>query len=80
MYEMASYYGGYQMSYANNNGFDLSQFSLVSHPLNLINTPPVNPINPVLGVPQALMRPINADSQRSNLGFQMNPVSKNKKK
>ena len=81
MYEMASYYGGYQMSYGT-SGFDLSQFSLVGHPLNLINSVnPVNPVNPIMGVPQTLMRPVGVDAQqRNNLGFQMNPVSKNKKK
>lgn len=79
MYEMASYYG-YQMNYGS-TGFDLSQFSLVGHPLNLINS--VNPVNsaPIMGVPQTLMRPVGVDAQqRNNLGFQMNPVSKNKKK
>lgn len=81
MYEMASYYGSYQMTYGG-NGFDLSQFSLVGHPLNLINAVnPVNPVTPILGVPQTLMRPVGVDAQqRNNLGFQMNPVSKNKKK
>jgi hypothetical protein len=34
-----------------------------------------------MGVPQTLMRPVGVDAQqRNNLGFQMNPVSKNKKK
>lgn len=78
---MATYYGGYQMNYGT-NGFDLSQFSLVGHPLNLINSVnPVNPVSPIMGVPQTLMRPAGVDAQqRNNLGFQMNPVSKNKKK
>lgn len=87
MYEhVNSYYGGYQMNYAPNNGFDLSQYSLVGHPLNLVNSlsnpiNPINPINPVM-VPQILMRPggVGTDNQRNNLGFQMNPVGKNKKK
>lgn len=77
---MTNYYGGYQMNQMNytTNSFDLSQFSLVGHPLNLITTVnPVNPLNPI-GVPQTLMRPDT--QQRNNLGFQMNPVSKNKKK
>jgi hypothetical protein len=84
MYEMTNYYGGYQMNQMSygTNGFDLSQFSLVGHPLNLINAVnpvnPLNPLNPVMGVPPTLMRPDT--QQRNNLGFQMNPVSKNKKK
>jgi hypothetical protein len=81
MYEMTSYYGGYQMGYGT-NGFDLSQFSLVGHPLNLISgVNPVNAVNPIIGVPPTLMRPVGVDvQQRNNLGFQMNPVGKNKKK
>lgn len=68
--------GGY-----GSNGFDMSQFSLVGHPLNLINNVnPVNPINPMMSVPPTLMRPGVGQQQSSSLGFQMNPVSKNKKK
>ena len=82
MYEMTAYYGSYQMGYGATN-FDLSQFSLVGHPLNMINNNPANPaaiVNPMIGVPQNLMKPGINDPQRNNLGFQMNPVSKNKKK
>lgn len=78
MYEMTYYNNSYNPTYQNNNSFDFSQFSL-GNPLNLMNNVP--PINPMLNIPPNLMRPGPADNQqRNNLGFQMNPVSKNKKK
>jgi hypothetical protein len=79
MYEMTYYNNNYNLPYQNNNTFDFTQFSIVGHPLNLMNN--VTTVNPMLNIPPNLMRPgTNDNQQRNNLGFQMNPVSKNKKK
>ena len=62
-----------------NRTFDLSSFSLANHPLNLVN--PIQPTPPVSSAPPALIKPPAAmDNQIANLGFQLNPVGKNKKK
>jgi hypothetical protein len=58
------------------------QMNLINHPANFLNSiNPTNPIHPMIQIPTSLMRPSIADpKQANNLGFQMNPVSKNKKK
>jgi len=57
MYEATSYYNQYQYQYANNN-FDLSQYSMVGHPLHLLNgSNSVNAVNPMMTIPTTLMRP-----------------------
>jgi hypothetical protein len=78
MYEVSSYYNQNQ---AYNVNFDLNQYSMVSHPINLMNgMNSVNPVNPMV-VPSPQVRPATSDVQpRNNLGFQMNPISKNRKK
>ena len=78
MYEMTYYNNNYNVTYQNTQAFDFTQFSLVTHPLSLMNN--LNPVNPMLNIPTTLMRPNNDTQPRNNLGFQMNPVSKNKKK
>jgi hypothetical protein len=62
--------------------YDLSQLNLVGNPLNMVNPHPTQmtpPITPLMPVPPAMMKPAQ-EIPGSNLGFQMNPVSKNSKK
>ncbi len=77
-YDNGYYNNNYNVNYQNTQAFDFTQFSLVTHPLSLMNN--LNPVNPMLNIPTTLMRPNNDTQPRNNLGFQMNPVSKNKKK
>ncbi len=92
MYELTAYYSQYNLGY---NGFEFNQFNMVGHPLNLMSNPNPGPPpqllppqnltplqNPVPQAPLASLapRPAEGEMQRNNLGFQMNPVSKNKKK
>jgi hypothetical protein len=84
MYEATSYYNQYQyqVGYGANN-FDLSQFNMAGHPLHLLNngSSATNAVNPMMTIPTTLMRPNGGEiKQGSSLGFQMNPISKNKKK
>lgn len=87
MYEVTSYYNQFNMGY-NGHSFDLNQFSMIGHPLNLMNNivqPPTTPaMSMPMNVPGSMLRPPipngTTEIQRNNLGFQMNPVSKNKKK
>jgi hypothetical protein len=91
MYEVTAYYNQFNVGYSG-QGFDMTQFSMMGHPLNLMSNPmqPPMPVpmqvpqqSAILSVPPTVARPIGtngAEVQRSNLGFQMNPVSKNKKK
>jgi hypothetical protein len=78
MYELTSYYNQTQ---AYNVNFDLNQYNLLNHPITLmggINS--VNTVNPMVPPPTPL-RTVALESQpRNNLGFQMNPISKNRKK
>jgi len=76
---MTQYYN-YQTSY-NNNYFDLSQFSLAGHPLNLLNNSNTTPlVNPMMSIPSALLRPVGADNQaKLGLNFEMNGVSNTNK-
>jgi len=68
-----TYYNNQYMAYQNNS-FDYSQFSL-SNPMSFMNN------NPMMNIPPSMMRPgTNDNQQRNNLGFTMNPVSRNKKK
>lgn len=71
LYEVNLYQPG--PAYSN---FDLSQYSLVGHPLNLMNNvSPTNPLSPMISIPPTLMRPPTADP-----GFQANPLAKTSKK
>lgn len=69
----------------NAHRFDLTQLNLMGNPLGMINpmTPPQmnlnGSMNTNMGMPPSMMRPTN-EPPGSNLGFQMNPVSKNSKK
>lgn len=78
MHELQAYYNSYQMGYG--NGFDLSQFSLAGHPSSLMSSlgqgTPQPP--PGIALPPAMINP--ASTPQANLGFQMNPISKHKKK
>ena len=77
MHELQAYYNSYQMGYG--NGFDLSQFSLAGHPTSLMKLGQNNPQPPPgMAMPPAMMKP--PGNGQANLGFQMNPISKNKKK
>jgi hypothetical protein len=53
------------------------------HPMHFMNNiTPMNPMNPMMQIPSTMLRPtaVNDPRQNNNLGFQMNPISKNKKK
>jgi hypothetical protein len=41
---------------------------------------PLNPLQPMMGLPATMVRPAGEQKQGNNLGFQMNPISRNKKK
>jgi hypothetical protein len=65
--------------------YDLSQLNLVGNPLAMMNPQQsqMNPqaqMNPMMSLPTTMVRPTNGEVAGSNLGFQMNPVSKNTKK
>lgn len=75
MYEMTNYYNSYQMGFG--NGFDLSQFSLVNHPMNLMNNVKAalkTPQPPRMGMPPGITK-AGSNSQNGS-GFQRNPVKK----
>jgi len=78
MYEVSSYYSQLQ---GYNSNMDLNQYNLIGHQFNLMtNVNPVNVMNPMI-IPPTLLRPTGSEGQqRNSLGFQMNPISKNKKK
>ena len=83
MYEMASYYNQFNMMGYNGHRFDPSQLNMVGTPLNMVNAntpPPTTAQNPIMSPPPAVMRPNTNEQPGSNLGFQMNPVSKTNKK
>ena len=85
LYEVTAYYNQYSMSYGG-QGFDMNQFSMMGHPLNLMSNPTQVP-QPLPAMSMPMPAPMvwppatnGVEVQRTNLGFQMNPVSKNKKK
>ena len=83
MYEATLYYNQMNMAY-NAQGFEYNQFGMMGRPLNLMNNviPPPQSA-PIMSIPPTMVRPqvpAATEAQRNNLGFQMNPVSKNKKK
>jgi len=87
MYEFTAYYNQYNGMGYNGQRFDFSQMSMVGNPLGMMNQMPqqqasqvqVNPMSqPMNG--SASMIPQTTVIPGSNLGFQMNPVSKNSKK
>lgn len=54
---------------------------IIGHPLSFMsNIAPINPLNPMGHIPSSMLRSTNDPRQAGSLGFQMNPVSKNKKK
>lgn len=82
MYEVTAYYNQYNMmGYNRQQGYDLTQLNLVGNPLGMM-TPqqPIPPNNSIPSMPPAMMKPNGNEAPGSNLGFQMNPVSKNSKK
>jgi len=71
-----TFYNNQYMAY--NMPYDYSQFGIPSQVSYMNN---LNTGSPMMNIPQSLMRPgTNDNQQRNNLGFQMNPVSRNKKK
>lgn len=72
-------YNNYSMQFMNQN-YEYQQQPIVGHPFNFMNAIAINPINPMIQVPNSMIKPNNDLKQAANLGFQMNPVSKNKKK
>lgn len=78
MYEYTSYYNQYNMMGYNGHRFDLSQINLVGNPLTMAAQTQPQPQQPT-PIPPAIMKP-QGEMPGSNLGFQMNPVSKNSKK
>jgi hypothetical protein len=61
MYEYSNYYNQFKP----NNHFDLSQFSLAAHPLNLmggINS--MSMVSPMMAIPPTLMRPTETETQQ----------------
>ncbi|CAM6004694.1 unnamed protein product [Sphagnum balticum] len=83
MHEANNYYSQYSMGYPSGYSFNsVGQVGLVGHPLNFMGgITPTNPISPLINMPATMLRPASGDpKQAATLGFQMNPVSKNKKK
>jgi hypothetical protein len=86
MYEFTAYYNQYNhMNFNNgyNNGYDMHQMNMVGNPLTMMNQMPPQTQNPIMNgnhIPPSMMRPNGNEAPGSNLGFQMNPVSKNSKK
>ncbi len=85
IYEVTAYYNQYNMMNYNAQRYDLSQLNLVGNPLAMMNPQQsqMNPqaqMNPMMSLPTTMVRPTNGEVAGSNLGFQMNPVSKNTKK
>lgn len=80
MYEYTAYYNQYTMMGYNGQRFDLTQINLGSNPLNMTpQTQPQTQMQTPINVPPSIMKP-QGEAPGSNLGFQMNPVSKNSKK
>lgn len=89
MYEYTAYYNQYNVMGYNGHRYDMNQVNMVGSPLNMMNQMPqqVNSVNnssgntnPPMNIPPTMMRPNGNEMPGSNLGFQMNPVSKNSKK
>ena len=89
-YNMMNYrQGGYDLSQLNLVGNPLAmmapqtqqQGAQVGQTAQMGPMPQMNPMtmNP-MGMPPAMMKPNGNENPGSNLGFQMNPVSKNSKK